>query len=153
MRTAKRTDRKTEPLPTLRTRISLDRVFSLHEMEMIKRGVVPKQMEDKWFVFWERGHLYFHRSWTGLCIYVVRFIKEKDVWRMTQAEVNRDPSQYSVTNDKRNAQLISYLISVLLLGEASQFPASLEGGHGKSQLEAWAFTGRASLGDHPNRER
>ena len=29
--------------------------------------------EDKWFIYWENDTLFFHRSWTGVCVYIVRF--------------------------------------------------------------------------------
>jgi len=33
-------------------------------------GLVPEEIEDKWFIYWEDDTLFFHRSWTGNCIYV-----------------------------------------------------------------------------------
>ena len=53
--------------------MTLDRVFSPQDMDRIRRGVVPEAMEDKWFIYWKEGMLFFQRSWTGFCIYVVRF--------------------------------------------------------------------------------
>ena len=73
-------------------------------------------MEDKWFIYWNDDALFFHRSWTGFCIYVVRFAADGATWRMIQADVNRDRRQYEETDDDRDARLISYLIDVLLLG-------------------------------------
>ena len=37
-------------------------------------------MEDKWFIYWKEGMLFFQRSWTGFCIYVVRFAADGDAW-------------------------------------------------------------------------
>ena len=49
--------------------MTLDRVFSPQDMDRIRRGVVPEAMEDKWFIYWKEGMLFFQRSWTGFCIY------------------------------------------------------------------------------------
>jgi len=65
MKTATQTDWKTKAFPSKRTTIALNRRFSEIEMRQIRKGLVPQQMEDKWFVFWEHDALYFHRSWTG----------------------------------------------------------------------------------------
>jgi len=50
MKTAKPTDWKTQVLPSKKTTIRLDRTFSPQEMKRIRRGLVPEQMEDKWFI-------------------------------------------------------------------------------------------------------
>ena len=42
-------------------------------MDHIRQGMIPEVMEDKWFIYWKDDALFFHRSWTGFCIYVVRF--------------------------------------------------------------------------------
>ena len=81
---------KTEDLPARRTSVPLDRAFSREEMERIRHGVVPEEMEDKWFIYWRDDALFFHRSWTGYCVYVVRFVPDGEIWRMTRADVNRD---------------------------------------------------------------
>jgi hypothetical protein len=117
-------------------------------MRQIRAGVVPQQMEDKWFIFWERNALYFHRSWTGHCWYVVRFIKDGDECAMIEAEVNRDPEQYKETSDERDAEMISYMIDMLLLRQYAVLPSddpSLE----RQALMGWSLVGRAMLGQHP----
>ena len=98
-------------------------------------GVVPETMEDKWFIYWTEGALYFHRSWTGFCIYVVHFAAEGDVWRMLLADVNRDPRQYEETDTDRDARLIASLIDVLLLHRHVAFPPA--GSPRASALATW----------------
>lgn len=36
-------------------------------------GFVPSVMEDKWFAYVRGKTLFLHRSWTGICIWTVRF--------------------------------------------------------------------------------
>jgi len=149
MKPAKSTDWKAEELPLKRATIALDRVFSAEEMRQIRMGVIPRQMEDKWFIYWKDSTLFFHRSWTGYCHYVVRFMEDKGSFRMFEADVNRDPEQHSQTNDKQDARLILYLIELLLLRKPAAFP-----GKGLSPeedaLEAWGLAGRAVLGKYPD---
>lgn len=151
MRAARSTDWKTVPLPELRTTVPLNRVYSAEEMERIRMGLVPQEMEDKWFVYWKDGSLYFHRSWTGYCVYVVRFTEETAGWRMVEADVNRDPGQYRETSDERDAEMIPFLVDVLLLRRPAVPPESGQ----PSQLAAlslWSLIGRAMLGQHPEAE-
>lgn len=101
---------------TEHTTIVLDRSFSPSEMERICAGHIPEAMEDKWFIYWQCDTLFFHRSWTGYCIYVVHFAVEGEAGRMVRAEVNRDYEQYQREDDEQDARMISRLIDYLLLG-------------------------------------
>ena len=46
---------------------------SEEEFEHIKRGIVPEEMEEKWFIYFEDDKLYFHRSWSGSLIFIATF--------------------------------------------------------------------------------
>ncbi len=151
MKTATATDWKTEPLPAKLSTIDLDRTFSPKEMGRIRQGLIPQQMEDKWFVYWQDDTLYFHRSWTGYCIYIVQFVTDDDRYRMVKADVNRDPAQYRETDNARDAAMISYLIDVLLLHQTSAFPSG-ESSLEKRALMNWSLVGRAMLDQHPDDE-
>jgi len=151
MKAAKPADWKTEALPPLRTTIRLDRTFLPQEMRRIRRGLVPEQMEDKWFIYWKDDTLFFHRSWTGICVYVIHFAAAGDSNRMLAADVNRDPEQYSETSDERDAEMISYLVDVLLLRRDAVFPND-EPSSEKQALTNWSQVGRAMLGQHPDDE-
>lgn len=129
----------------------MDRTFSSQEMKRIRRGLVPEQMEDKWFIYWKDDTLFFHRSWTGFCIYIVRFAAEGNSCRMIEADVNRDPEQYKETSNERDAEMILYLVDVLLLYQEAVFPSD-ESSSEKQALMNWSQVGRAMLGQHPNDE-
>lgn len=142
------TDWDNKPLPEQRTTLALDRVFSPEDMDRIRTGLIPDVMEDKWFIYWLDNALYFHRSWTGNCTYVVHFVSEDEAWRMVRAEVNRDYEQYQNTSDAYDAEMIPYLIDALLLRRPANYPG--HDGSDASVLEQWASVGRATLGRHPD---
>lgn len=52
-------------------KISYNACFTAAQYECIKRGHVPMEMEDKWYVYYEEPHLWFVRSWTGLRVFRV----------------------------------------------------------------------------------
>ncbi len=148
MREATSSSWKTVPLPEGRTTIPLDRSFSKSEMRDIQVGVIPQEMEDKWFIYWEDDTLYFHRSWTGFCVYVVRFACDEDGTKALEADLNRDPKQYNNTDDQFDAEMIPYLIDAVLLRCPSPFPSRSQSDT-KRTLEQWSQVGRAGLGQHP----
>lgn len=111
-----------EPLPPQHTTIRLNRMLSEQKMEAIRRGCIPEDMSDRWFVYAEGDTVYFHRSWTGYCVYVLRFVPHADAWGLAEADVNRDPAQYSETSDERDAERIGALIDSVLLHRAVSVP-------------------------------
>ncbi len=151
MKTAISTDWKTEALPEKRTTIRLDRTFTPEEMEGIRRGLIPEEMEDKWFIYWKDDHLFFHRSWTGICIYIVRCVTDGENFRMVEAEVNRDPRQYTETNDARDVETIMFLVDLLLLRRPPIPPGDSAVGP-KQALRTWSQVGRAMFNQHPDDE-
>ena len=50
MRNAVQSDWQNEPLPMSRATVRLDHRFTKEEMAKIRRGLVPQEMEDKWFI-------------------------------------------------------------------------------------------------------
>ena len=93
----------------------------------------------------------FHRSWTGICIYVVRFVADEHSWKMIEADVNRNPEQHNETNNERDIGMISYLVDVLLLHKEAILPSD-EPSSEKQALINWSQIGGAMLGQHPDDE-
>ena len=112
---AKKTDWKTTPLPPKSVRLTYERAFSSAEGDKIKAGFLPQGMDDKWFIYFENDTLYFHRSWTGYCIYQVRFAQDANGFRTLSVEINRDLEQYRQGDNKKDLQLLNWLIDSLIL--------------------------------------
>jgi hypothetical protein len=64
------------PLPDERSPLSLQREFAVEEFEQMRRGFIPERMEEKWFIFCEENTLFFHRSWSGYCIFQLSLKRE-----------------------------------------------------------------------------
>jgi hypothetical protein len=94
--------------------------FSLAQFERLRCGLVPQAMEDKWFIYFEAPDLCFHRSWTGQAVYRLRLEPSPAGYAVVKAVCssdvlkNADPSYHT--------QLLGFLITNLLLGEARAFP-------------------------------
>lgn len=103
-------DWETRPLPRKRIEIKLDLSFDENAMAQIRKGFLPMVMEEKWFAWFEEPILHFHRSWTGFCIYQIRFEKEENGWRAVSAKVNRNLNQYTEMDDTADQRFVANLI-------------------------------------------
>ena len=67
---ATRSDWKREPIPNMAISFDVALNLSAERYEALKRGNIPSNM-DQWFIFYERGILYFYRC-SGLCYFTVK---------------------------------------------------------------------------------
>ena len=94
-------------------------------------------MEDKWFIYFENDKLYFHRSWTGSCIYILEIERSEGKIYISNATVNADPNEYKAGSEEKEKSILDYLIDRLLL--TKQVPPS----NGFNPIELWSLFGRA----------
>lgn len=107
---AKAVDWKNRPLPARHIVLMLDFHLDAAESASVRHGLLPLEMEDKWFLYCEGTTLYMHRSWTGVCIARVHFVSEGDGLHAVSAEINRDPEQYAGTDNAADIALIERMV-------------------------------------------
>ncbi len=122
MKTATRDSWKILPMPEIQAFLSYTRCFSVAEYEKLLVGLIPGAIENKWFCFLKEETLYFHRSWTGHCIYKIHFEKTENGFCIKKVIANRDKEQYKENDDNYDTKMLDFLISNLLLGESKPFP-------------------------------
>jgi hypothetical protein len=110
--------RKRLPPPAGREDLGLNALVTDADAEQMMQGLVPEEMEDKWFIYFDSGWLFFHRSWTGALIYALRFDGSPAGVRVVESWVNRNPRQYSGTDTEYDRRLVHFLIRALLLRKA-----------------------------------
>ena len=106
---------KTRDIPDEKKKLAFTRTYSPAEYQHLQMGFIPDEMENKWFIYMEKDWLYFHRSWTGICIYQVRLEQTKGSYEVIETWVNRDPEQYTNTDDQRDIASLNLLIDRFLL--------------------------------------
>ena len=104
---AERYDWKSTEMPSKHDTFVLHRPLNPQQMKALRRGNIPKQMEDKWFWFMEGDTLFAHRSWTGYCIYRIDFGPDGN----HIVTVNRDPEQYTSTSVSEDAESLNKLLN------------------------------------------
>jgi O-acetyl-ADP-ribose deacetylase (regulator of RNase III) len=91
LRAARKSDWKTEPWPAL-TPLEFELLL---DDERVLLGAVPKEMENKWFVYQDGEQLLIHRSWTGILTFRVAFERlPGGRLRLHNALYNADPEHF-----------------------------------------------------------
>jgi len=55
-------------MPAERALLMLNKEHEPLDSVLVARGCKPHEMEDKWFIVFEKGRLHFQGSWTGICL-------------------------------------------------------------------------------------
>lgn len=63
------------------------RVWSRQQWDLIKRGYLAQDMDEKWDVFVENHVAFLHRSWTGNGVFEATFSPAAVGWRISGAVV------------------------------------------------------------------
>ena len=127
---AVRKDWNTRPMPASRATIlipdSTGHAFSDADMANLRCGLLPAEMEDKWFVYFEDGVLHLHRSWTGNFIYRVKFGQSLDGWRATEVDINLHPRQHRMADavDEAGIARLFMLLDMVCNGGRRVTPAA-----------------------------
>ncbi|MDX2245610.1 MAG: hypothetical protein SF052_02460 [Bacteroidia bacterium] len=102
-------------MPESRAELSLKKSFTPEEFNRLKNGLIPREMEDKWFIFFEDNYLYFHRSWTGFEIFRIELAPQSDgSATIRQGWVNRDKTQYSGEDPAEELRTVTFLLDKLI---------------------------------------
>jgi hypothetical protein len=97
-------------------------VWNDDQFARISMGLRALEMEDKWFIFYEAPHLFFHRSWTGQPVYKLTLVHGSDGYEVTEALSATSFTADAKADSIYQAKLLDFLVSVLLLGESKPFP-------------------------------
>ncbi len=110
------------PMPAQRGRVEIQRSFTPEERANLELGMIPEGMDNHWFAFMEGDWLYVHRSWSGICRYMVRL--ENDASGASGchiAEAWANMKERMTLSKDYDARLLRYLIE-RILGNDWPFP-------------------------------
>lgn len=114
-----RKDWENAPMPGGCLQLEYARLFTPAEYRKISFGLLPADMDEKWFIFLDEERLFFHRSWTGECSFQLQLTAEGGNYRVTEAWMN--PS-VNFQEEGYAQKFLDYLIDRLLLSKAVPFP-------------------------------
>jgi hypothetical protein len=98
--------------------------FDSEQFARLREGLVPQQMEDKWFIYYEEPHLFLHRSWTGAPVYRLSLNSVPGGAEVREALWSQELADTSTPTQGAEYQvrLLDFLLSNLLLGQSKPFP-------------------------------
>lgn len=105
---AHRNDFAIKEMPLENERFELDFELTAEEFRMLQYGHIPQEMEDKWLMYYDEGKFYFHRSWTGFCIYIVSV---SDEGKIQSVLINRNSNQYTETDIEKDKIMLIILLN------------------------------------------
>lgn len=112
---------KIKPMPEKNVTIPMNVIIPREAMQVVKYGHIPDAMEDHWFMYCDESTIRYYRSWTGSCIYIAKYVEEGDKCTITELQVNRDPAQYSNTDNDDDIALFLALLTEEFGGDASSY--------------------------------
>lgn len=93
MPTATRKDWLNDPMTTNRIKMEIGIGLTPDLYKCVKKGLIPKSKNDKWFIYFEKDTLYCHISTSGYCIYELHFEKERGEYIATDIFYEGDMSR------------------------------------------------------------
>ena len=97
-------------------------VFDSEQLARLQDGLIPQQMEDKWFIYYKEPHLFLHRSWTGHSVYRVSLRTGPTGAEVTEALLSKDILGQVRLDLDYQVRLLDFLVSSLLLRQTKPFP-------------------------------
>lgn len=106
------------PMPWRRWPLGLAATFTRSEVVAIKQGFMPQDMDDRWRIRSQGDWVYFHRSWTGSCIYSLQLCAQNNAYAIRRSWVNRNRSEYRGQPIELERETCRSLIDRLLLNRS-----------------------------------
>ena len=86
--------------------------FTPEQIDLLKKGIVPTEMGDRWFIFYEAPILNMH-MWSGECIYKLYINEEK--WCTEEIIVVHDESVKPILSNELEMNNLESIIKYSLL--------------------------------------
>ena len=99
-------------MPEQNIALSVSLKYTPEQMELIQQGFnLDEKIDERWIAFFEDNTLYFHRSWTGHCIFQAMF----DQGKVSTIVVNRQPRQWRSTDNSKDIKMFTDLVKKFLI--------------------------------------
>lgn len=89
-------------------------ILTKEQFNKVKNGVVPMEMGDRWFIFYENETLNFH-WWSGPCIYKIKFIEHQSYIESREIIVVSDERVKPFLSDTDEFNELKFIIKYSLL--------------------------------------
>jgi len=139
---ARKEDWYTEPIAGKKKFINIHLDFTEKEFQWIRWGMIPQDMNDKWFVFWDGEYLHFHRSWTGHCIYQMKIQQDGKKYFTKGFWVTQDENILQTGTDEEEIENLLFLLGYGLIRDKRVMDKFLKKFKASHPAELWSKFGR-----------
>jgi len=116
--------------------------FNMEHINVIKKGFIPKTLEDKWYIYSKDNWLFFHRAWTGYGIYKLEIKHDNGRYIIDEFYVERNIDKYENINDLFDIHILHVIIDWGLLGVDCRFLyLTLFNNSEKDSIKLWHLLG------------
>ena len=102
--------------------------FTADEYEVLVAGVIPCEMEDRWFVFFEQPYLYVHHSWNGELFFRVELAEATEGAVVRSAVAHHKAGSPSSQATMEEALLLGLILRRFVLQQDLPIPDALRQG-------------------------
>jgi hypothetical protein len=88
-------------------------------MAILRKGHIPEEQEDHWFMYCDDEYIRYYRSWTGMCAFVAHYHKEGEVYFIDELTMNHALAEFGVNGNEAGVWLFRYLITAESGGDAA----------------------------------
>jgi hypothetical protein len=106
--------RKLKDFPTTFHHLKVNKILTGEHMKRVEMGKIPIDMDDRWYIYYNNFWIYFHRSWTGNCIYKIKVNKTNDLYEISEVLVNGDIKEYKFIDENSEIKLFNELFDLYL---------------------------------------
>jgi len=92
------------------------------QIDHINKGLIPQEMEDKWFIYYEEPYLFLRRSWTGQPVYRLKFVESDTGYYVSEALFSSDLAEKEKDDLEYQGKLAYFLVCNFLLGQKVPVP-------------------------------
>ena len=92
-------------------RVEIELFLSDAQYLKLIQGFRPRDMDDKWFVYYEADWVYFHRSWTGFGVFKAKLNKVQDGYFIQELWVESNHEKFTIQNDEAAVELFKFLVA------------------------------------------
>ncbi len=110
-----------KPMPEQHIVIPLNWSIPIKAMDIVRKGFIPQDMSDHWFVYCDDKSIHFYRSWSKDCIWEAQYQIGETHTTFTSLVSNRMPEQYKETNTLADKLFFMALVSDLYSGLSRWF--------------------------------
>ncbi|MDL5514424.1 hypothetical protein QSE00_21605 [Arenibacter sp. M-2] len=107
-------DWRHEPMPDEKESFFSGRKLLFDEYSKLEKGIKPSDMDDKWFVYTINESIFFHRSWSGHCIFVVKVERENNEFFLGDVIANRKPDQFGNSEIEVKKEMFEKLVDLVI---------------------------------------